>query len=391
MERIYLDNAATTPADPRVLAAAEDFTAMLSDPTLSTSDVTRAQRNSLEEARREAAGFLNCSADEIALMQSTSHAFGTLINSLPFERGDNVLICDLEYQASTVCWHPMAEKAGIELREVKTRGGRVTAEDFRRRMDGHTRAILLAAVQEINGFRADVKEICALAREHGCYSIVDGIQEAGALRVDVRDAGMDFYCAGGKKWIGNPFGTGFLYIRGELLKSLKPPYYSYFDILVPGQYHDYLTYLEDPRRHPFDDYTLARNASVFEAGGYGNYIGAMGLRRAIRVLNETGMDEIERKNLRLARKLYDGLSALGMRLSSPGDEAHMSSIVTFSLNGLKDNNVEAERALVRALEQRGIFVSLRCSTGTGGIRVSARHTTPEEHVDRFLEVMAELV
>ena len=197
MKRVYLDNAATTLVDPRVLDVATEFADMLRSTSLSTSDVTRAQRASLVDAREAVARFLNCTPREIALMQCTSHALGTLINSLPLKKGDNVLICDLEYQASVVCWQPLAQNIGIELRQVVTTGGRVTVEDFRRYIDENTRVILLAAVQEINGFRADVKAIGQLAKEYGCYYIVDGIQEAGALQVNVKDLGMDFYCSGG--------------------------------------------------------------------------------------------------------------------------------------------------------------------------------------------------
>ena len=387
-ERIYLDNAATSQVAPEVLAAAEDFTNLLRDKTIATGDVTRAQRNALVTARKTVASFLNCEAEEIALVQCTSHAFGILVNCLPLKKGDNVLICDLEYQASTICWRPRMDEIGFELREVKTKNGRVTAEDFRKCIDENTRVILLAAVQEINGFRADVKEIGRLAKEYGCYYIVDGIQEIGAFQVDVRDIGMDFYCAGGKKWLGNPFGMGFLYIKKEHLQNLKPAWYSYFDIQVPEEYADYLTYLEDPKRHPFDSYRVASDASVFEIGGYGNYIGAMGLTRAIGKLTDYGMDRVEAHNRKLARKLYDGLSALGMYLSSPGEDKFMSPIITFSFSGLKDNDVTRERKLVQYLQARNIFVSLRCSTGVGGVRVSVHYYTPEYYVDRFLEAVA---
>lgn len=386
-ERIYLDNAATSLVAPEVLEAAGDFTDMLRSKDISTSDVTRAQRNSLVTARSTVASFLHCDAQEIALVQCTSHALGILANCLPLQKGDNILICDLEYQASIVCWRPRMEQAGFELREVKTSGGRVTAEDFRKYIDGNTRAILLAAVQEINGFRADVKEIGKLAREYGCYYIVDGIQEVGAFDIHVRELDMDFYCAGGKKWLGNPFGMGFLYIKKEHLNTLRPGWYSYFDIQVPACYGDYLSYLENPKRHPFDHYTLAPDASVFEIGGYGNYIGAMGLTRAIQVLTEKGMDRIEAHNRRLVQKLQQGLQRLGMHLSSPLEEKHMSPIVSFSFNGLVDHDITRERRLVEYLQKHNIFVSLRCSTGIGGIRVSVHHYTPEYYVDRFLEAV----
>ena len=384
-ERIYLDNAATSLIDSRVLDVATEFTDMLRGTTMSTSDVTRAQRGSLVTARKAVASFLHCDAEEIALVQSTSHAIGTLVNCLPLKKGDNVLICDLEYQASTVCWQPRMEEVGFELREVKTTGGRVTAEDFRRCIDENTKVILLAAVQEINGFRADVKQIGKLAKEYGCWYIVDGIQEAGALQVDVRDIGMDFYCAGGKKWLGNPFGMGFLYIRKEHLKTLKPMFYSYYDIQVPSQYADYLTYLEDPRRHPFDSYVLAQDASVFGTGGYGNYIGAMALTRAIQVLEEYGIENIEARNLQLAARLYQGLKAMGFHLASPGDPDSMSPIVSFSFFGLRDNDVQWEKKLTQYLQQRNIYVSLRCSTGQGGVRVSVHYYTPDHYIELFLE------
>lgn len=390
-ERIYLDNAATSLVAPEVLSGAESFLDMLRDHTISTGDVTRMQRNALVTARRTVASFLNCEAGEIALVQSTSHAFGILVNCLPLKKGDNVLICDLEYQASTICWRPRMDEVGFELREVKTTNGRVTADDFRRYIDENTRVILLAAVQEINGFRANVKEIGKLAKEYGCYYIVDGIQEIGAFGVDVKDIDMDFYCAGGKKWLGNPFGMGFLYIKKEHLKKLKPPYYSYFDIQVSDQYADYLTYLEDPKRHPFDSYQVSADASVFEIGGYGNYMGAIGLTKAINLLTEYGMDRVESHNRRLARKLYDGLTALGMQVSSPGEDVHMSPIITFSFCGLQNNDVTREKKLVQYLQNQNIFVSLRCSTGVGGVRVSVHYYTPEYYVDRFLDAVKDFV
>ena len=387
MSRIYLDSAATNLISERVLQAAETFTDMYRDSERTTSDVFRIQKASLAEARGAVAHFLGCDADEIALMQSTSHSLGTLSQSLPLKKGDNVLVCDLEYQASVVCWKAAMERIGFELREVKTHGGRVTAADFERYMDEHTKVILLAAVQEINGFRADVREIGELAHRHGCYYIVDGIQEVGALSVNVRELGMDFYCAGGKKWLGNPYGMGFLYIRRGLLDTIKPPYYSYYDIQVPAKFGDYLDYLEDPRRQPFDDYCLVRDASVFETGGHGNFLGAMGLTEAIHVLEDVGIDNIEAHNKALNQYLYSSLAEMGFCMQSPGDVQHMSSIVVFNFDGLKGNSVVKERALLQALRAQDIFVTVRCSTGLGGVRVSFHYYTTKAEIDVFLDAV----
>lgn len=391
MKRTFLDSAATNLVHQRVLNVAKYFTDMISDPNRTTSDVFREQKASLCTAREAVAHFLGCNASEVALMQSTSHSLGSLSVSLPLKKGDNVLICDLEYQASIVCWQAAIERIGFELREVKTRNGRITAADFEKYIDENTKVILLAAVQEINGYRADVKEIGELAHKHGCYYIVDGIQEAGALSVNVKDLDMDIYCAGGKKWLGCPYGMGFLYIKKDLLKTLKPPYYSYYDIRVPAKFGDYMDYLEDPRRQPFDDYDLAPDASVFETGGHGNFLGAMGLTEAIHVLEDIGIDNIEKHNLDLSEYLYNSLAEMGLNMQSPGDRKHMSSIVVFNFNGLKDNNVEKERALRIFLRERNIFVTVRCSVGLGGVRVSFHYYTSKEEIDVFLNAVKEFM
>ena len=390
-ERIYLDSAATNLVDHSVLDMAAQFAALYRNTELTTADVFRQQKASLGQAREAVARLLGCSPTEIALMQSTSHALGTLSSVLPLQKGDNVLVCDLEYQASVVCWKAAMDRVGFELREVPTKNGVVTPEDFRACMDAHTKVILLAAVQEINGFRADVKAIGELAHAHNCLYIVDGIQEAGALSVNVKELGMDFYCAGGKKWLGNPFGMGFLYIREELLNQLQPPYYSYYDIQVPEEFGDYLTYLEDPRRHPFDKYRLTKDASVFETGGYGNFLGAQALNQAIAVLEKQGIRQIETHNLSLSQYLYEELSRMGLNLQSSGNIRHMSSIVVFNIDGLPGNSVAKERRLLQYLRERNIFVTLRCSTGIGGIRVSFHYYTKKQEIDTFLAVVQEFL
>lgn len=389
MKKVYLDNAATSIVPPSVLEVAEKFTSLYKDSSNTTALVHTLQ-NSMAKARGKVAAYINCGVEEVALVQSTSHALGILASSLPLTKEDNVLICDLEYQASVVCWHKRKEEIGFELREVKTKNGIVTAEDFKEYIDKNTKVILLASVQEINGFRADVKEIGKLAKEYGCYYIVDGIQEVGAFRVDVKDIGADFYCAGGKKWLCNPFGMGFLYIKKEHLKHLRPIYYSYFDIDVPDKYDDYLTYLEDPRRHPFDEYEMNKAASVFEIGGYGNYLGAMGLSESIEVLQNVGMKHVESQIHHLNKILGAGLEKLGVIISGSRKDKHLSSIVAFNF-GLENNSVEKERRLIKFLKNKNIYVSLRCSTGVGGVRVSVHYYTKEEDIKVFLDTVKEFL
>lgn len=390
MQEIYLDNAATSKPDPRTLACAQQFVELFTNPNKSASDITREMRGYLESARAKVAEFINCDTDEIALVQNTTHGLGIIANAIPLEAGDNILICDLEYQASTVCWKPRIGKIGAELREVKNINGAVTAADFEAVMDEHTKAIMLASVQEINGYRADVKAIADLAHAHNCYIAIDGVQEVGAMQVDVRAMDVDFYCAGAKKWIGNPFGTGFLYIKREVAQRLDPMYYGYFSMKFPAKFKDYVSYLEDPARHPFDDDGIINDATKFEIMGFANYLGALGLREALQVQLDAGRENIERHIKGLNKHLVKRLAELDIEVCSPTDEAHMSSIASFNF-GFPEGNIEREKKLVQYLQARKILVSLRSSTGTGGIRISMHYYNTMDQIDCLVDAIAAFI
>lgn len=390
MEKIYLDNAATSKPAKETLSAAERFVRLFTNENKSASDITREMRGYLTDARKRSAEFIHADPDEIALVISTTHGLGIIANALPLEKGDNVLVCDLEYQASVVCFLPNSRKVGYEIRPVKSRDGVIGAEDFERAMDGRTKAIMLASVQEVNGYRADVKAITEMAHRHGVLVAIDGVQEAGAMAVNVHETGVDFYTAGGKKWIGNPFGMGFLYVRREVSRALEPMYYGYFSMKVPAKFPDYVSYLEDPARTPFDDEGIIDDATKFEIMGFTNYVGALGLSEALAVQLAIGTDEIERRIKTLNKHLLARLEKIGIRAVSPYDEAHMSSIAAFNF-GFPGGSIEREKKLVKALQEQNIFVSLRSSTGTGGVRVSMHYYNTLEEIDALTDAVAAFV
>ena len=386
-KKIYFDNACTSQADTRTLDCAKRYVDLYLNTSKSASDVTRELRSYLDRARDTVAEFIGCNSNEVALVQCTSHAMGIIANAVPMNRGDNVLICDLEYQASTACWLPRVHKEGIELREVKSVNGTVGPEDFEKAMDERTKCIVLASVQEINGFRADVKAIADMAHRHNCILAVDGVQEVGAMKINVKDYDCDFYCAGGKKWIGNPFGMGFLYMKKELAEELEPMFYCYFNLKTPPKFKDYVSYLEDPSRHPFDFCGVYQDATKFEISAYQNYLGALGLAEALQVQLDKGQEWIEERIRMLVHRYIDGLSSLGIHMCSPTDDKHLSSITSFNFGF--QGGISKEKALVEYLQARNIYISLRSSTGTGGLRASIHYYNTTEEIDALVRGIKE--
>lgn len=390
MSKIYLDNACTCLFDKRVLETPQTMIDLLRDPDITAGDGNRTMRGYYEKARAAVAGLIHCKPEEIALVESTSHALQILTNVLPLHKEDNILICDLEYQASVLCFQRRQEEIGFEIRRVRSHDGVVEPADFEALMDEHTAVVIAAAVQEINGFRMDIAALARAAHRHGAVLIVDGIQEVGAMQVNVKESGADFYCAGGKKWLGNPFGMGFLYISEQMLPKLKPMTYAYFHTAIPAEYQgDFITYLENPQRTPFDPFTLHHDASIFEIGGYGNYVGALGLTESICVLQSYGTAWIEERILGLVQYLVERLQQFPVHLASPTDRRHMSSTVSFNF-GLHGGSA-FEKKLETYLIERRIYVSLRCCTNTGGIRVSINYYNTKEELDALLCAVGEFI
>lgn len=382
---VYLDTACLGLANPPVFKKIRQYLDSLENLTLSATDFTLQAYGNYAKARQEIATLFNVCEDEIALVESTSHGLGLIASTLPLSEKDNILICDLEFFATTLCWHTRQKEIGFELRAVKTEHGAVRLEDFESRIDQNTKAIVVSSVQEINGFRADIAGLGRLARDKGCYMIVDGIQEAGVLPTDLSQLNVDVYCAGGQKWIRSPFGLGFLYVRRELAKQLEPNYYGYFNALEPDE--GWGPYLESPLRTPFDDIGLNTTAQKFETGASGNYLGALALYESIKYINKMGIDTIENKVRFCNDRLVEGLFGLNLTAAAGLNSYHQSGITSFNLPG----GIDQERKLVKKLQQERVFVSLRYTSGIGGIRVSPHYYNTEKQIDKLLEIIEDFL
>ncbi len=232
-------------------------------------------------------------------------------------------------------------------------------DDLEKAVDDKTRAISVSHVEWLTGARHDLRVFAELAHEHGAHLVVDGIQAAGALKVDVKRDGVDFYANGAYKWLIGCSGAGFLYVKEELIPDLAPVQFGYRSV----EEHD----IERPR--------LKDNAKRFELGEP-SYLSTVGTKAAIELLLGLGTPAIEARVLKLSQRLYDGLEHLGARIVSPREREMRSGVVSFST---KDTE-----ATFKLLKEAGFYLSLR----PAGIRVAVDFYNTEEEVDRLLSTLA---
>lgn len=376
-DKVFLDAACCSLA-PRVAVEAIDkfLDLAMTCPLNSSTHHHMFMDEMRAKARPAAARLINAYEDEIALVESTTHALSLAASAIPLERGDRVAISDLEFLEVAVPWI-QRKKDGIEIDVIPNHHGEVRVEDFAARITPRTRVISISSVQWTNGFRLDLGAFSKLCRDHGIWLMVDAIQQLGAIPIDVKETPPDILACGGHKWLNAPFGCGFMYVSREAMPKLKPPLAGYLDIQDPpgGWGH----YFQTPSTTPVRDYEFATTARRLETGGTGNYPGAAGLAASLDLIHELGQDEIARHIVSLTDQLLTGLAHLPVQIVTPRAHENRSGIVTFSL-GSAEQNV----AFMKRLQEKRILVSVRYTSNVGGVRISCHFYNSQADIETLL-------
>ena len=357
----YLNHAATGPLPQR----AARRMAEIAQETSATGDRYWSRRMAeIERVRGRLAGLLGARAPrEVAFVENTSVALSLVAEGLDWKPGDNVVGAKLEYPANVYPWMHLARR-GVEYRLAEERDGRIDPEELIALMDDRTRVLALSWVQYASGFRSDLARLSAACRERGILFVVDVIQGLGALSLNVEEAGVDIAAGAVHKWLLGPEGVGYLYISDRVIDRVFPLRSGSRSPVVPFQWTDFnLTWNEGAKR--------------FESGTL-NVYGIAALGASLGLLQETGIENVERRILSLADRTARGLAEQGFSVVSSRHPGETSGIVTAT------HPSYAPEDLFRKLAERGVIVAYRAKR----LRVSPHFYNTEGEIDRFLEEVA---
>lgn len=373
--RAYLDTACKgLPSPAAEQALLSHIRGLRESPSRSATDDTIEMTRQFARARSAVAALLAVEPETVALVPSTEAGLAAVASGLPLESGDRILASDLEFVGTVLPWRFLA-RSGVELDFVPHRQGRIEPADLEAAMDGHTRAVVVSSVQEVNGFRVDLEALSRVCRSRGALLIVDAVQHLGPLLLDPVGSGLDAVAVGGHKWLCAPFGMGFLYVSPQLSERLEPPSQA-FMTASPAR-GDWRSYLEDPSRHPADPLRFPSGAARLELAGLGTSLAAAGLAAAAETLLELGPAAVAARSAELAALTTSALEEAGAEIVTPSSR-EPSSIVTFR-SGLE---AAAEQELLERLAAAGVLASLRFTTGVGGIRLSPYFYNDEADIER---------
>ena len=176
------------------------------------------------EFRDPLAKFVGANRDEIALLRNATEANSYIANGIDLKQGDEVLMTDQEHPGGEHPFNLRAKRYGIVVKKITlpkpVENPQQVLNLVSEAITPRTRVLFFSHITTYTGVVLPAKELCALARSKGIISAVDGAHVPGMMRLDLHDIGCDLYSSSPHKWLQAPKGSGFLYVRDEMIDRL---------------------------------------------------------------------------------------------------------------------------------------------------------------------------
>jgi selenocysteine lyase/cysteine desulfurase len=360
-DTIYLNNASIGPLPERTRRELESFNRKRAAPhQLPDRDLMA----TIATSRRLAASLIGAAPEEIALSINTGFGLSLAARALPLQAGDIVLASDKEFPANVYPWM-LLKDIGVTLELVPTTPEGWPDEDrlLERLTDPRVRVLAVSLVQFSNGYTVDLGRLSRAARDSDTYLVVDAIQGIGQLPLDLRQTPVDVLSCGAQKWLLSPWGSGFVYVRRDLIRELRPAVTGWMafegtdDFTRLTQYND--TLRGDARR--FELITLP-------------YQEFCGMNASLDLLLSVGIPQIARHLQTLHAPILAWAEANGVEIVSPRGKAG-SGILCVAPHDVG--------TAFRALKAGRVVASLR----EGAIRFSPHFYNTVEEMEQVVELL----
>ncbi|MGI8863876.1 MAG: aminotransferase class V-fold PLP-dependent enzyme [Solirubrobacteraceae bacterium] len=299
------------------------------------------------ELRAGYARVLGCEAAELALTGSTTDGLNTVIAGLDLRAGDEILTTDEEHPGLLAPLGRARRRDGVTIKVAPF-------AELPDEVSSATRLIACSHVSWVSGRIMDVATLVGT----GVPVLLDAAQAIGAVSVDVRELGCDFYAASGQKWLCGPEGSGCLYVRADRLDELLVPWPGYSSLADP---------------HHALESEPAESAARLDHGFPAGMRSAWALA-SLGVFESAGWPWVHERAATLAGSLADRLTERGLSVGPRG----RSTLVSW-----KAQDPEAE---VARLAAAGIVV--RSIPAFGLVRASVGAWSSESELEQLVRQVA---
>ncbi len=371
-EICYLDSAATSLSPEPVLAAMLEFEHVFrANVGRGVHRLAQVASQKYWDAHQKARRFIGAEGGELVFTRNTTEAINMVAWGLPWQKGDRIVTTLLEHHSNLLPWMRLRDRNGIDLQLITPAAdGSLDLASFETAITRNTRLVAITHASNVLGNLVPVREIAGICRDQGALLLVDGAQSVPHIPVNVERLGCDFLCFSGHKMLG-PTGTGVLWMRRPDIEPL----------LLGGGAVEQVT---------SSGYTLAAGYARFEAGTP-NIAGAIGLSRAIDYLGALSMEDVQRHEQGLTRRMLDGLAVIdGVKVFGPGAAGDRIGVVSFTVGNLHPHDVatvldEEGDIMVRSGHHCCMPLVAHLGIPDGTVRASLHCYNNAEDVDRLIE------
>lgn len=370
----YLDTSATAQKPQCVLDSIIRFyTEYNANIHRGVHTLSREATEEFENARKCVRDFIHAKSEsEIIFTKGTTESINLVaycLEQFQFEKGDEIILTELEHHSNILPWQSVAEKKGCHLKIASIKdSGELDTEHLFSLFSAKTKLLSITQVSNTLGTVVPVKEIIRKAKQHNIPVLIDGAQSIAHEKIDVQDMNCDFFVFSGHK-IYAPTGIGVLYIKQNWME----------------QFANYQTGGGTIQSVSFEKTEYAKGPLRFEAGTP-NIEGAIGLKAALEYLNQIGISAISFHEKEIIQYATSELKKIdGLLLYSNAHE--IAGSLSFNLFGIHPFDAGS------ILDKMGIAVRtghhctqplMRRLGVQGTIRASVGIYTTKEEIDRLV-------
>lgn len=341
-------------------------------------EAAEAAHDQVEHVYDAVSQLIGCQREEVAIIENATRAWDMAFYSVPFKRGDRILTSMAEYASNYISFLQVAQRTGAVVEAIPNdESGQVSVEALQSMIDERVKLIAVTHVPTNGGLVNPAGEIGKIARQTGILYLLDACQSVGQMPIDVQAIGCDMLSATGRKYLRGARGTGFLYVRRDLIERLEPPFLD----------------LHAAKWVTKEKYQIRSDARRFE-NWETYYAGKIGLGVAIDYALDWGLDAIWTRLSSLADSLRARLQQIP-RVQVRDLGVQKCGIVTFTVDGWQPENIR------RKLAEQKINVSVSTAASTrldmderglaSVVRASVHYYNTEDEVERFCDSITRMI
>ena len=399
--KVYMNNGAIAPTPLSTIKSITDFLVKSSEGGPGSTFISEYITSLMKELRTRITHLINCEPEDVIFTQSTTEGLNYVSGGIKWSRkaNDSIIVRGgtHEHYANYLPWLRVSKRKGIKLHELKIdEDGYFELEELEALLkkktngnhnnksnSGSTTLITLSHALYNNGSIMPVTEVGKIARENQALFCIDAAQTVGSICVDVKKIGCDFMAFPAFKWICGPVGMGIFYCSKKAAEFLVPHFIG----------SESATFSADEKQKQKKIITYADGPERFQAG-FRNYGGVAGMESSVRYILRLGIENIRKKNLKIANVLRDELAKIpNIKIHGPDDENLRTSIVSFSpVSSSSTYSLVDSRTIVNKLEQNEIIFAERdIGGGMKAVRGAPHFFNTEEEAVRAAHYLKDIL